>query len=72
MRNIKTDVVHDAFFQYVLLFGTYAKTYYLGAIIYKINCLPTSVQLMLVAVETSFLIAPFSESKFHSKMMTVT
>ena len=23
MRNIKTDVVHDAFFQYVSLFGTY-------------------------------------------------
>lgn len=23
MRNIKTDVVHDAFFQYVSLFGAY-------------------------------------------------
>ena len=23
MRNIETDVVHDAFFQYVSLFGAY-------------------------------------------------
>ena len=29
MRNIKTDVVHDAFFQYVSLFGAYV-----------IDCLP--------------------------------
>ena len=26
MRNIKTDVVHDAFFQYVSLFGAYNYT----------------------------------------------
>ena len=26
MRNIKTDVVHDAFFQYVSLFGAYSVT----------------------------------------------